>query len=297
MRVLITGATGLLGQYLIATAPDSMELLGTSRSPTPPVLTRCEFAVLDLRDSQPTENLLNEYQPEVIFHCAAEGSVDAVESAPEQFRELNVHVPEALALWASSANAKFVHVSSNAVFGNVGNPHDDLDAPAPINNYGKLKAEAESRVMTANANALVIRPIFLYGWSPPGARPNPATSWVASLSSGKKLNIVEDVFTQPLFARDCAGIMWDAMKRDLNGPLNVSGGQTMSLYDFAKTLADAFGHDRELIHKSRSAEFPDLAPRPSHVEFNLRRLTDEMGISPLYPVEGLNAMRIERTAR
>ena len=297
MRVLITGATGLLGQYLIATAPDSIELLGTSRNPTPAVLGRCEFAVVDLRNSAPTQKLLNEYQPEVIFHCAAEGSVDAVESAPEQFRELNVHVPEAIALWASSTNAKFVHVSSNAVFGNIGNPHDDLDAPAPINNYGRLKAEAESRVMMANAKSLVIRPIFLYGWSPPGARSNPATSWVTSLILGKKLNIVGDVFTQPLFARDCAGIMWDAMKRDLNGPLNVSGGQTMSLYDFAKTLADAFGHDRELIHESRSSEFPELAPRPSRVEFNLRRLTDEMGITPLSPIDGLNAMRIERTVR
>jgi dTDP-4-dehydrorhamnose reductase len=228
---------------------------------------------------------------DALIHAAAEGRVDVVEGRLAEFRSQNVLASERLATFAESTSIPFVHVSSNAVFGGRETPYDDWDTHDPINDYGRLKAEAESAVLSANASAVVVRPILMFGWAPSGARLNPVDAWVANLREGREIRVVDDVMTEPLYALDCARVIWRALEREIVGPVNVSGGESMTLYSLACQVADAFQLEPDLITAVSSNEFTDLAPRPRSTSFTLSRVRGELGFEPLTPSEGLRELQ------
>jgi dTDP-4-dehydrorhamnose reductase len=292
MRVLITGASGLLGRHLIKSHDPLDEILGVVRSNT---VTSgelsCETRALDLTNFHGVREVTREFAPEVIIHTAAEGRVDAVQGRPQDFRKLNVDLPLLLSDYAVSSGTQFIHLSSNAVFGGRTRPYSDISRPDPINDYGVLKAEAEKLIESSNSRALTVRPILMYGWPGAAGRQNPVTTWVNELREGRRIRVVDDVWTEPLAAWDCAEAIWKAVKLNLSGPLNVSSGETLSLMEFAMLVAETFNFDPSLIDRASIQDFPNLAPRPRYTSFDLERLKGELRYSPLSPLEGLLQLR------
>jgi len=232
----------------------------------------------------------------VIIHTAAEGRVDAVQKRINEFRTLNVELPSLLSKYAKNSGAQIVHLSSNAVFGGRAESYSDYSGFDPINDYGSLKAEAEKSVIEQNPSALVVRPILMYGWPQPSGRQNPVTSWISNLREGKTIRVVDDVWSEPLAAWDCAEAIWCALDKEMSGPLNVSGGVKMSLLEFAHTVASVFEMDSSLIEPASSGDFPTLAPRPASTSFDLKRLTGELDFHPSSPLEGLEKLKRDESA-
>lgn len=292
MRVAITGVSGLLGKYLAMAAPVGVDVVGISRSPLmSPMKGVSEHIVGDISDASVIERMRH-LRVDTVIHAAAEGRVDVVQGRLAEFRDQNVLASERLAEFAESASIPFAHISSNAVFGGRETPYDDWDTHDPVNDYGRLKSEAENAVRSANASALVVRPILMYGWAPSGARRNPVNAWVANLRKGEEIRVVDDVTTEPLYALDCARVIWRALEREIVGPVNVSGGESMTLYSLACQVADAFQLEPDLITAVSSNEFTDLAPRPRSTSFTLGRVRGELGFEPLTPSEGLRELQI-----
>ncbi|MDE0973881.1 MAG: SDR family oxidoreductase [Candidatus Nanopelagicales bacterium] len=297
MRVLISGANGLLGQHLIRSRSREAEILGIVRS-RDSTGSRGEYETreLDLTQFSEVIQVLDTFAPEVIIHTAAEGRVDAVQKRIDEFRALNVELPSLLSEYAKNSGAQIVHLSSNAVFGGGAESYSDYSRFDPINGYGVLKAEAEKSVIEQNPNALVVRPILMYGWPQPSGRQNPVTSWISSLREGKMIRVVDDVWTEPLAAWDCAEAIWCALDERMSGPLNVSGGVKMSLFEFAHAVASVFDLDSSLIDPASSGDFPTLAPRPRSTSFDLRRLKEELDFYPSSPMEGLEKLKRDESA-
>ncbi len=293
MRVLITGATGLLGHALIADAPGHVELVATSRraknSRFAKRVTPLEF---DLLDTSSLMKALADVKPDVVIHTAAEGSVDAIQGNAADFAELNVSVAAHVADWCRVNSRHLVFISSNAVFGGRSTPYSDHDEPCPINDYGRLKADAENAISSKLPSALIFRPILMYGWPPSLARINPTAHWISHLRHGKPLKIVEDVITQPLASWDAAKAIWRAVDMRSSGPINASGGSSLSLYEFAILTADTFKLDKSLITGIKSSELKGLAPRPHCTMFDNKRLTKELAVKPMSPPKGLQVMRM-----
>ena len=293
MRVLITGASGLLGRHLIQSHDSLDEILGTVR---PHTMTSgdlsCETRALDLTNFHKVREVSREFAPEVIIHTAAEGRVDAVQGRLQDFRKLNVELPLLLSDYAVSSGTQFVHLSSNAVFGGRTRPYSDYSKRDPINDYGVLKAEAETLVCGSNSRALTVRPILMYGWPGAAGRQNPVTTWIKELREGRSIRVVDDVWTEPLTAWDCAEAIWKAVKLELAGPLNVSSGKSLSLMEFALLVTETFDFDPSLIDRASIQDFPNLAPRPRNTSFDLERLNNELAFSPSSPVEGLRQLRL-----
>jgi len=292
VRVFISGANGLLGQHLIRSRSQEAEILGITRS-RDSTGSRGEYETRELDLTQFTEviQVLDTFAPEVIIHTAAEGRVDAVQKRIDEFRALNVELPSLLSEYAKKSGAQMVHLSSNAVFGGTAESYSDYSKFDPINDYGVLKAEAERSIIEQNPNALVVRPILMYGWPQPSGRQNPVTSWISSLREGKMIRVVNDVWTEPLAAWDCAETIWCALDKEISGPLNVSGGVKMSLFEFAHTVASVFELDSSLIDPASSGDFPTLAPRPRSTSFDLKRLKEELDFHPSSPLEGLEKLK------
>jgi dTDP-4-dehydrorhamnose reductase len=296
MRVLLTGATGLLGRYLIAQRPAGVQLFGVSRRAQSPI-DGVTWLREDLTASNAAQNVVNRCSPDYIIHAAAEGRVDTVQEKPSAFLRLNVELPADLARLSQERQAGFMFISSNAVFGGRPEPYSDFSKPDPINMYGELKRDAERKVEEVAPESAIVRPILMYGWQSPGERTNLVTGWLATLEAGETIAGAEDVTSQPLYASDAASAIWLAVERDVTGPMNVSGGVATTLAELAELVADVFGHPGSRVTSSKSEGFALSAPRPRHTLFDLDRLRNELNFQPDGPAFGLERMRSEAGSR
>jgi dTDP-4-dehydrorhamnose reductase len=292
MRVVITGVTGLLGKYLFENSPPNFSIFGISKSGLPNLLLQKNFTYskINVEDTGSLFTYLHETRPDTIIHLAGEGSVDKIQGNIGQYQNLNEQIPSFLAKHCVLNDIKFIYISSNAVFGQTKKKISDYDSPFPINDYGLLKSRTESRVASINNESLIVRPILMYGKPLPNRRSNLVMNWIESLSNLKPVDVVSDVLTEPLFARDCADIIWKLIKLDASGPVNVSGGVLMSLYDFAILTCEVFGLDQSLINSVKLSSLTQIAPRPNRTSYDLKRLIQDFHINPLPPISGLSSL-------
>jgi len=174
MRVAVTGSTGLLVKHILEQQPTGTEILALARQqPTGKPLDIIQYVFVDLLDVHKVSEILESWKPDVIVHTAAEGSVDAVEGHLDIFRPLNVEVPRKIAAWCARNDSQFVFVSSNAVYKGKDGAYDDDDPVDPVNDYGRLKVEAESAVLSELPSSFLPRSILMYGWPSPAGLQNP----------------------------------------------------------------------------------------------------------------------------
>ena len=288
---MITGLTGILGQYFLRTKLPDVALTGISRMQGLATSPGVDYVCIPELDLSSLINAIEEIRPDVLIHAAAEGSVDAVEADPIKYTYINELLPGQLAELTQAHSIQYVYLSSNAVYGRQMAPWTEESVQSPVNKYGELKRLAEIRVSDANSNALIVRPIMMYGWPLEARRENPVSFWIKQFSSDQSVAVVSDVRTQPLYAGDCAEAIWIAIKKELNGSLNISGGSTLSLYDFARLSATVFDFDPKNVSAISSQDLQGLAPRPTLTEFDLSKLTSVLGIVPHDPAAGLRIMK------
>ncbi|HSL04601.1 MAG TPA: sugar nucleotide-binding protein, partial [Nitrospiraceae bacterium] len=144
-RAVITGAAGLIGQYLVKTAsrwaPD-WDIQGLSR------------AELDLTEKSNLEARIRALKPDLLIHCAALSRTKACEQDPDQARRVNIDVTAHLA--QLSQDIPFIFLSSGEVFDGSTGWYGETDEPNPINVYGQTKLEAEQAVLQ-NPRHTVVR--------------------------------------------------------------------------------------------------------------------------------------------
>ncbi|KOS15180.1 vacuolar protein sorting-associated protein vps5 [Malassezia pachydermatis] len=163
MKVLVTGASGLLGRAVMTTCIDAgHEVTGVAwQRATDPLLR------LDLTDTAAVEQLLMEVQPAVVLHTAAERRPDVVEKDPAASHALNVEAPRTLARVCSSlpTPAYLINVSTDYVFDGTSPPYRVTDACHPLNAYGQSKRDGELAVLEAasTGRATNLRVPVLYG--------------------------------------------------------------------------------------------------------------------------------------
>lgn len=153
MRVLVTGASGFVGPYLLQRLrADGHEVVATSSDGLPPPAWESDAGVvwrrLDVRDGASIEATLGDVQPEAIVHLAAVSSVARSWTDPEGTWDVNASGTHRLARWAATLcpGRRFLFVSSSEVYGASVAPDRPVaeDAPLrPLNPYGASKAAAE----------------------------------------------------------------------------------------------------------------------------------------------------------
>ena len=293
-RVLVTGASGLLGKYLTHTAPTEYNVRGTWFTSMLP-----NGYVMDVTDQNSVNSAFYKHQPEFVIHCAAIGSVDYCQRHWAEAFEVNVLGVQKVLKACKDYHSKVVFISTNAVYDGEHPPYDEDEERKPVNTYGRHKMFAEDAVTGYSGHWLIIRPIMLYGTPYKGGRGNWVTRVSDFLCNGSRLNVVDDVVTQPTYVKDVADLIWK-MLPDVDGVWNVGGADSMTIYDFTVQIAEVFDlceTGRQLIHPAKSYEFSDLAPRPRDTTFSLDKLRAylEKGDTPMPSgiLEGLQRMKSE----
>lgn len=293
-RVLITGATGLLGHSLIDTLPRNIGATGASRgAQAHSVHDSLNYVSLDVTDAASVSRLFSNYSFDAVIHAASEGSVDKVEDDPIHGYESIVQGTANVALAAATQGAHLIYVSTNAVFSGNNAPYTETSETNPRNKYGQLKREAERICLKADARWSIVRPILLYGWPAQGQRSNPVASTIAQLSSGHEIRMVNDVWENPMNSHHCAESIWTIVQREVGGITHLAGATRVNRFELAMAAADSFGLNSNLIREVTSDAFPEIAPRPRDTTFVLDKMINQLDVKPLSLSEGLQRMARE----
>jgi dTDP-4-dehydrorhamnose reductase len=229
-RLLVTGASGYLGQAVAAAGAEAgWEVHGTYFARPAPI-ANVHSHPLDLRQAAAVDQLLDTACPDAVIHAACSNR-----------DELNIQSIEPAARHLANAcrerAVRLVHVSTDMVFDGDHAPYADDSLPQPITPYGIAKANAEAAVAATLPSAAIVRPSLIWALDPLDRQ----THWLAEAARlGTRVTLFTDEVRCPIHLPDLVSVLLAlADRHDLAGPFNLGGEQPLSRWEFGLRLLEA----------------------------------------------------------
>jgi len=283
MRILVTGATGRLGRYLMARlALGAHHVVAWGRGgPGPAVSGRLQ--TVDLTDAVGFAEAIRAVDPEVVIHLAAVSSADEVWREPRTAWEINVEATRRLARWAIGDDRRLVFTSTDLVFDGAASWYREDDPPRPILEYGRMKRAAELAV-AASSLSLTVRVSLLYGNAPAG-REGFFDRAVRAMRAGVPVAFFEDEYRTPLDYATAAGIVVKLAESKVSGLIHLGGPERLSRFELMRRAAGALGIDPDRVLPSSLLRQPMAEPRPADVSLDTTRLRNQFPDLTIPPIE------------
>ena len=227
MRILVTGAMGMLGRDVTAAChARDHEVVALAH------------AALDITSPASVEEALTRYRPDAIVNCAAFTDVDGAEDDEVGAMRVNDEGAALLAAAAASVGAKVVYPSSDYVFdGSAREPYVESDLPSPLSAYGRSKLAGETSVAVANPRHFIARSAWLFGL----AGKNFVETMLRVGSEQSEVLVVTDQVGCPTYTRHLADAIGLLVEGEAFGIHHVAGGGQCSWYEFAQEIFDQAG--------------------------------------------------------
>lgn len=295
MKILVTGANGLLGQKLCdlinSTTEHKLVATGRGNSRIGELKAGNIYRTLDTTDKGAVEGLIAVEKPDVVINTAGKTHVDECELDPSDCHLQNVVATENLAKACEANNVHFIHLSTDFIFDGEAGPYDENGTPNPISVYGHCKLKGEEVTKAILTPYAILRTVLVYGITPKMSRTN-IVLWVKnSLESGKQIKVVNDQWRTPTLAEDLAIGCLLAAEKKATGIYNISGEQMLTPYDMAIATAEYFGLDKSLIEVANAANFSQPAKRPPKTGFVIEKAKQDLGYKPRTFMEGLAILK------
>lgn len=270
MRVLVTGASGLIGSNIAAVAAQqSWQVLGTHHR-RPASIDDAETVALQMGDRKACVALASEWEPDVIVHAAGESSLGRFERDPYVGQLEFVGAEHTLAA-ARHVHARYVLISCDQVYGGrlpAGWRASERDLPDPVNAHGRSKLACEEATMRSALPWLIARPGEVYGVNASmrartqalrqrvRARGADAEEWqraglalrlVARMRSRAELPAPRGALRSPTYAWDFAQRLCELIAQGCEGIYNLAGPRALDRHAWARLLAREFGCRSELV--------------------------------------------------
>jgi len=268
-RILITGISGLLGNSLAYCLKDSYDVLGVYHSNKVDI-DGVKAVCADLTSGDGLSKIVDEYNPDVVIHCAAQANVDVCENYPLEAEKINVFGTQYLVQNIHNDKTKFIYISTDLVYdGEKGNFSED-DGVGPLNVYGKSKREAEEESLRRE-NSLVVRTNF-FGCKLYGNRLSIAEWVIHELSKNNEINGFTDCYFSSIYTFELARLLDLAIQKDLKGTYNLASSTAISKYEFLVKIANKLGLNADLIKPITVDEFGLDAKRSKNLHLNVDKL-------------------------
>ncbi len=266
MKVMILGATGLLGKALMREwSGDEVVGLG-SRD-------------VDIRDAAQVRELVRGANPDWIVLSAAYTNVDGCEEDPTLAFSVNRDGALNVAEGARDAGSRLLFLSSDYVFdGKKTSPYETDDARNPQSVYGRSKAEAELRLQEILPHCCIARTSWLFG---AGGKCFPDTI-LRLANSRPSIDVVNDQRGSPTYAAHLARVIIDLCREDASGVVHITNQGDCTWFEFAQEIVKRCGLTTE-VRPVTSAQMARPAPRPAYSVLSTKSL-QEYGIeTPAWP--------------
>ncbi len=249
MRILITGAAGLLGGKLVEMLVDKHDVTGAD-------IVGENVEKIDITDFGATRAFVADHKPEIVLHLAAWTDVDGCTREPEKAIAINGLGAQNVALAAAAVDAAILYVSSNEVFdGKQNRPYYEYDRTNPANPYGYSKVVGERAIMGVNPKHYIVRTAWLFAH---GGR-NFIHAILGAAEAGKPLRVVVNEVANPTYNDDLADAISQLIKTGRYGVYHFVNEGAVSRYDFARYFLDRAGYQDVSIERISAQEWP----RPS----------------------------------
>jgi dTDP-4-dehydrorhamnose reductase len=249
MRLLVTGAAGMLGRDVVAAAEaDGQDVVALARTE------------LDITDADAVGDAVEDARPDAVINCAAYTNVDGAEEQEARATAINGIGAGHLAGAAAEAGAHLVHVSSDYVFdGRAHDPYAEGAATAPQGAYGRSKLAGELAVAKAGGSYAIVRSAWLFGVH--------GHNFVATMLrlGGERdhVDVVDDQVGCPTWTGHLAPALVAIAYERLTGVMHVAGGGACSWFELARATFEQSGVHCEVRPQSTAA-LGRPAPRPAY---------------------------------
>lgn len=251
MKILVTGASGQLGQYIqqfFFQSKNSFELFPFNKK------------TLDVTNLEMVLNKIEECRPDVIIHGAAFTQVDEAEVKIDKTYQINAIGTRNIAIASEKVGAKLIYISTDYVFnGKKSGAYNEYDVVSPLGVYGLSKKAGEDFVKSFSSRWFIIRTAWLYG----AYGTNFVKTMLNLATKDEPLKVVNDQIGSPTYARDLVEFIFQLLQTELYGIYHVSNCGYCSWYEFAQSIFRAAGLNIE-VNPCSSNEFPRRAPRPAY---------------------------------
>lgn len=248
MKLLVTGAAGMLGRDVVQAAGNAgHEVVGLGRGE------------LDLTDAGAVAERIGEERPGVVINCAAWTDVDGAEEHEEEATAVNGIGAGNVAAAAAAADAAVVYVSSDYVFdGGKGSAYVETDQTAPLSAYGRSKLAGEEATREANRRHFVVRSSWLFGTG----GPNFVETMLRLASQQSEVLVVRDQVGSPTYTWHLAYGIVRLIEGIEYGIHHMAAAGTCSWYEFAREIFEQAEIDCTVM-SATTEMLARPAPRPA----------------------------------
>ncbi len=249
MRLLVTGAAGMLGHRVVTDA----RALGHE-------VTGIDLPDLDLTDETATIRRVAELAPDAVINCAAFTDVDGAEAREDVALAVNGDAVGHLGRATAQIDARLVHVSTDYVFDGVKDtPWVESDKPAPLGAYGRTKLAGERQLAQACAEHAIVRTAWLFG----AGGPNFCDTMLRLAGERDEVSVVTDQVGSPTWAGHLSPALIElAERRGDVGLFHGTGAGQCSWNELTLELFERAGVDCRVL-PTTSEQFKRPAPRPA----------------------------------
>lgn len=267
-KILVTGANGQLGKELrdLSKKFDQYEFLFLSREDMP------------IHHFELVRNTFDAFKPDYCINCAAYTAVDRAEQESELAFIINAESVGVLAAVAAAHNTKFIHVSTDYVYG--GNsiiPYKETDPTAPQSVYGASKKAGEEQAFNNDPEAVVIRTSWLYSYY----GNNFVKTMIRLMKEREEINVVDDQKGSPTSATDLAAFIMHVVGFPSwhQGIYNFSNEGEITWYDFALEIKKLLLSGCR-VNPIPTSAYPTPAKRPTYSVLDKTKIKLVFGYQP-----------------
>jgi len=279
-KILVIGASGLLGSKLFEKLSEDFMIVGTYSKNRSGGLY-----YYDMTDM--TSKIFDEVKPDIVIHAAGMTNVDSCEKNKEKAYKINVEGTKNIIYGCKLNESKLIYISTDFLFdGRKGN-YDEMDKPNPLNYYARTKLKAENLIRDSGLDYIIARVAALYG-----ARDNEKfVNWcINQLRKEEYITLVADHTKTPTFVDDIAEALRVLIMKNKQGTYNIAGSESISPFSMGVKIAEVFGFDKKYLKPITSHRFVQKAQRPKNTSLNIGKLEKE-GIQMSGFAEGLKKMK------
>lgn len=289
-RIIILGGSSFIGLPIMRELTKNKEwnVVGTYHNNRPE--EKLQFEELNVLDEKKVLAFLQEVKPLVIIHCAAMSNVDECQKNLEQCYRYNVSSVKTVVQYCHQNHmVKYIFFSSSEVFdGAKGTPYVETDLCSSLSYYGQYKLEAE-KLVASLPNSAIIRPCLVYGLPKNHQHRNIFNHIYKSLREGKEFTAYDDMMRSPTYVEDIPMVVERIIKKDKIGIFHT-GGEAVSIYDFALKVAEVFNFDKNgIVQKSSLGNEVTYKPRNGALDSSFTQ--QDLGIEFRSINEALHSMR------